>query len=293
MLGVDEWLRCTVFGDRPAQGNPTVVVRLRAWPDDATLRHWAAQADAHEVTFVCANGDAPVRLRWFGPLGEVPDCGHGALAAAAALGNALPEGRNLHDGMHEGLHDGMRDGLHDAVAGPHGVTRSIGYVAGLPTVGMPRMTLSELPRDAVDIGLPVERLFDAGRDYLAVVADEAALREWTPDTGRLAALARIGLIVTAPAANAVAHFRFFAPRAGIPEDFGSASAIPALASYWLESTRSDGVFSQNGPDGGDLSITARLGDATVCVSARVHEGARGRLADWTRPHMAPLSQRAF
>jgi predicted PhzF superfamily epimerase YddE/YHI9 len=268
MRDVDQWLRCSVFGDTPELGNPALVVKLAAWPDDSTLKRLASCARAHasevsEVTFVCVGDDAVIRLRWFGPLGEVPDCGHGTLAAVLALKI------RAHDGP-------LR-----ALVGPQGAERWLTTHSGLPTLGMPRAVLRELPNDVIDIGLPVARLFDAGRDYLAVVDDEAQLRAYRPDIARLMQLPRIGLTITAPRGDAAAYFRFFAPRAGIPEDLGSASVIPSLVACWFGAGCHAGAFVQRGRSGIDLVIPAHCTSSAVYVCARVHELEYGRVEDWS------------
>jgi predicted PhzF superfamily epimerase YddE/YHI9 len=262
MLDVDEWLLASVFGDAPEAGNPAVVVRLAAWPDDAMLAAWTAQWPEREVTFTCIGCDGSLRMRWFGPHGEVPNCGHGAMAAAAAL---------------EVGHDGA---VRVALGGPRAVPLQLTQRAGFATIGLSYQPLYELALDTIDVGVPVTQVFDAGRDYLAVVADEATLRAYVPDLQRLMQLDRIGLIITAPHVDAGACLRFFAPRAGIAEDFASASAVPALVAYWMGAGHNDAVFIQCA--GTDVTIPARLAGGRVFVSGRVYELARGRLGSLPR-----------
>ena len=77
-------------------------------------------------------------------------------------------------------------------------------------------------------------------DLLAVLADEAAVRELDPDVAAVARVCRRedlrGVITTAPAASGAGEHdfvsRFFAPAAGIPEDPVTGSAHTALAPYW-------------------------------------------------------------
>lgn len=84
-----------VFADRPGRGNPASVV-----PEAAGLSAGRMQAIARrlgrETTFVLAGRGKPGiwRLRFFTPAGEIELCGHGTIAALAALaaGGALPPG---------------------------------------------------------------------------------------------------------------------------------------------------------------------------------------------------------
>ena len=55
-------------------------------------------------------------------------------------------------------------------------------------------------------------------DYLAIFDTERAVRELRPDMTALMRLDCLGIIATAPGDHCDFVSRFFAPRAGIPED---------------------------------------------------------------------------
>jgi predicted PhzF superfamily epimerase YddE/YHI9 len=79
----------------------------------------------------------------------------------------------------------------------------------------------------------------AARDYLCVLADEAAVRALKPDMAALARLDKPGAIVTAAARSTLGGevdfvSRFFAPAKGIPEDSATGSAHCTLAPYWAK-----------------------------------------------------------
>jgi predicted PhzF superfamily epimerase YddE/YHI9 len=73
-------------------------------------------------------------------------------------------------------------------------------------------------------------------DYVVEVDDETAVRAVAPDFAALAAIDTRGVSVTACATAPGFDFvsRFFAPRAGIPEDAVTGSAHCALAPLWSE-----------------------------------------------------------
>jgi predicted PhzF superfamily epimerase YddE/YHI9 len=232
-----------------------VVVRLPAWPGDARLLELARSSGVTETTFVRIVGRR-VELRWFTPAAEVPLCGHGALAAAALFRSWLLD------------------------VGAHPVANLEGrlwlYRRG-PEAGvlLAPASITELASDSVRLpDLEPQRVFDAGRDYLVVVDDEAQLLRFRPSAFGLEALDKVGLILSAPAADARAAFRFFAPRAGIPEDDVSISVIPALAAVWGGSVR---AWSFRQATSHPVHIRAALHDERVAVTGEVREFARGTL----------------
>lgn len=202
-----------------------VVVRLAHWLPVAVLHAASRRLPAEEVTFAVTSGST-LALRWFGPHGEVPYCGHGALAASAFLTDRL-------DARHV-----------VALGGPARLHLMLGHERGVPMLQMPAVGITEKEPDHIDLGVPVVRTFDAGRDYLVVLPDAAILRTARPDRARMLALDKVGIILTARTSPATAAFRFFAPRAGIEEDRVSCSVLPALAALWLGDGRDHGTFLQ-------------------------------------------------
>jgi predicted PhzF superfamily epimerase YddE/YHI9 len=96
-----------------------------------------------------------------------------------------------------------------------------------PPVPCPRppaieAALGGAPRDV----LPVPR------DYLAVFDREDEVRALTPRMDRVAELDALGVIATAPGRDVDFVSRFFAPRAGVPEDPVTGSAHCTLIPYW-------------------------------------------------------------
>lgn len=225
MIEIDRWVVARMFGNGPGEGSPMAVVRLAHWLPDAVLYAASRRLPSEEVTFVVTSGST-LTLRWFGPDGEVPYCGHGALAASAFL-------TDRHDTRHV-----------IALGGPGRLRLVLGHERGVPMLQMPAVGLTEMESDHIDLGVSVLRTFDAGRDYLAVLPNAALLRKARPDRASMIALDKIGIILTARMAHATAAFRFFAPRAGIEEDRVSCSVLPALASLWLGDGQDHGIFVQ-------------------------------------------------
>lgn len=259
VLGAGELAHCSVFSPLPGHGNPTVVMRLSAWPATSRLAELAQASGVAETTFVVLE-DGVLDLRWFAGSREVPLCGHGALAAAAVLGRQLPAGE-LHPVRNLPGRLWLSCSAHD------------------PMVAFRAAELRELPVDEYSLGMPAVRLFDAGRDLLVVLADEAALHAVRADAPEIARLPKIGCIVSAPSGDVTAAFRFFAPRAGIAEDRASGSVIPALVACWA--TNGNDRFEFRQCSGWDIRIRARREGTRVLVGGEVVELARHAIADGT------------
>jgi predicted PhzF superfamily epimerase YddE/YHI9 len=262
MLEIDQWVAASVLGHGPGEGNPMVVVQLAHWPPDTVLQAASRRLPAEEVTYA-VNAGGTLRLRWFGPHGEVPYCGHGALAASAFL-------TDRHD---------TRPVV--ALGGPARVRLVLGHEGGVPMLQMPAVGITEQPPGHIDLGVPVSRIFDAGRDYLVVLPDAATLRSARPDRARMLALDKIGLILTAHTSPATAAFRFLAPRAGIDEDRVSCSVLPALAALWLADGPGYGTFLQC--SGVDIPMPVQRIDEGWRVTGPVHVTGRGAWRDVFAP----------
>ena len=70
------------------------------------------------------------------------------------------------------------------------------------------------------------------RDLFVVCEEEEQVRRLAPDLAGLATLDCLGVIVTARGRRCDFVSRFFAPRAGVPEDPVTGSAHCTLVPYW-------------------------------------------------------------
>ncbi len=106
-------------------------------------------------------------------------------------------------------------------------------------------------------------------DYIVEVDSEQAVREVQPDMGRLAEIARRGVIVTAVAGPELAArgvdfvSRFFAPAYGVDEDPVTGSAHCTLGPFWQSRTgRSELTGFQTSARGGLVEVAMR-GDRVI------------------------------
>jgi PhzF family phenazine biosynthesis protein len=205
------------FTDRLFSGNPAGVCLLTDWLPDAVLQSIAAENNLAETAFVVPRG-SHFDLRWFTPVMEMDLCGHATLAPAHVIFRHLGyRGAEVRFETRSGLLT---------------VTRKDEIL----TLDFPSRPAAacEPPADLIQ-GLGVTPVFTAkARDYLAVLPSEQAVRDLRPDLAALERVDCLGIIVTAPGEQGDFVSRFFAPRAGVPEDPVTGSAHCTLIPYWAE-----------------------------------------------------------
>jgi len=250
------------FAEKPFEGNPAAVVPLDAWLPEETMQAIAQENNLAETAFfVPANG--AFHIRWFTPKKEVELCGHATLASAFVL-------------FELSGHDGDTV-VFDSWSGPLSVTRSGGSL----TLDFPARAPQscEIPDDlAKGLGRTPSTCYRSD-DFMAVFEDEASVAGIDPDHGHLERLDLRGVIVTAPAsASPDVDFvaRFFAPKAGIPEDPVTGSAYTQLAPYWSERLGKTVLGAkQISPRGGKL--TCELAGERVLISGRAIKYLEGKI----------------
>ena len=198
-------------------GNPAAICPLENWLEDETMQAIAAENNLAETAFFVNNGDG-FDLRWFTPEMEVDLCGHATLASGHVLFNHLdfkPNQINFHT--------------------KSGVLK-VSQTNELLSMDFPsrKPEATETPQQLID-GLgrtPAEVL--KSRDYFAVFQNEQDILSIQPDFNILDRIDCLGIIITAAGQTSDFVSRFFAPRAGIPEDPVTGSAHCSLVPYWSE-----------------------------------------------------------
>jgi len=205
------------FASKVFSGNPAAICPLENWLPDETMQAVAAENNLAETAFFVKKND-DFELRWFTPEMEVDLCGHATLAASHVLFRHLdfkPNQINFH-----------------TQSGVLNVTKK----NDLLTLNFPsrKPEVTEIPQQLID-GLgkrPAEVL--KSRDYFAVFQNEQEVLSIQPDFNILEQLDCLGIIITAAGQTSDFVSRFFAPRAGIPEDPVTGSAHCSLVPYWSE-----------------------------------------------------------
>lgn len=247
------------FSGRLFGGNPAAVVILEEWLDDVVLQAIAAENNLAETAFVLPEGES-CALRWFTPELEVDLCGHATLAAAQVL-----------------FQHYFRDRDQVAFAtrsGELSVSRS-GEILALDFPSRPGVRVPVDEAMMAALGVKPSEAFQA-RDLLVIFDSEEEVRTYRPDFGRIATLDTFAVIISAPGSDVDFVSRFFAPRAGVPEDPVTGSAHCTLVPYWAERLGKKSLAArQLSARGGELYCELR-GDR-VLIGGRTVEYLRGEI----------------
>jgi PhzF family phenazine biosynthesis protein len=226
------------FTAKPFTGNPAAVCPLEEWLDDATMQAIAAENNLAETAFFVPE-DEGFHLRWFTPTIEVDLCGHATLATGWVIFNRF-------DWPLDSIDFRTRSGT--LTVARDGTRLALDFPARMPA-----------PSAAIDavadaLGARPQQLL-AARDDLAVFATAREVVALTPDMAKIAALDTFAVIATAPGGDGMTDFvsRFFAPRAGVPEDPVTGSAHCTLIPYWAARLDKPKLFArQVSARGGEL-----------------------------------------
>jgi PhzF family phenazine biosynthesis protein len=226
------------FTEKVFRGNPACVCPLERWPRDLLMQAIAAENNVPETAFFLGQ-NGRYKLRWFTPLQEVDLCGHATLAAAWVVFNVM-EKKSEHVTF-------------TSKSGPLRVSRTRKDVYALDFPARPGERIDPPAELVGALGIEPKEVW-AARDYMAVYETEEQVRALRPDIGRLRAMKddKLGVIVTAPGEKSDFVSRFFAPKAGIPEDPVTGSAHCTLIPYWAERLGKDQLYA--------LQVSRRQGE---------------------------------
>ena len=203
------------FTNRVFGGNPAAVVIMNDWLPDEVLQSIARENNLSETAFVIPRDDW-FDLRWFTPTVEVDLCGHATLASAWVLfENGFWPDEEIAFETQSGRLTVRRQGEWLAMNFPSRPPRPTDPDAAV----------------AAALGAAPAELHES-RDLLAVFGEQAEVEALRPDIGAIARLEAYAIIATAPGDSCDFVSRFFAPRAGVPEDPVTGSAHCTLVPYW-------------------------------------------------------------
>ncbi len=241
------------FASRVFGGNPAGVVPLAAWLPDRFMQAIAAENNVAETAFFVpatgvARGAADFHIRWFTPTIEIDLCGHATLASAHVLFRHLGfKADRVRFSSHSGPLDVFRQDDRLVLDFPSRPAHTVTAPTGLA--------------DALGAHPTEVRV---ARDLLVIFDTEETVRLLTPEMSRIAGLDAFAVIVTAPASTPGVDFvsRFFAPRAGVPEDPATGSAHCTLIPYWAARLGRAKLHAlQVSPRGGELFCEHRPASA--------------------------------
>ncbi|MFB6396790.1 PhzF family phenazine biosynthesis protein [Polymorphospora lycopeni] len=271
-------------------GSPTAVVD-EAPLSDAQRRLVPVLAGTSHAVFMSVGDDGRgqplVSLRFFTTGGELPACGHGTVAALAALTERAAStggteyhatlrtagGRTFHgsgirrdDGVHARFDPGPIE-LHEPLPDEREpVLAALGVTARALAPGACTATLGR-------------------RRLLVPVTSIAALTALAPDFGRLRdACDRFGLlgcyVHTAPTPAGRLAARMFAPSIGVPEDIANANSTACLAAHLARQGITDIAADMGDTVGSPATITATSQPGQS--GPRIHVGGVARITDTHR-----------
>jgi predicted PhzF superfamily epimerase YddE/YHI9 len=240
------------FTSRIFGGNPAAVVILKEdWLADELLQAIASENNLSETAFVITRSQ-PFPLRWFTPKIEVDLCGHATLASAyVLLTHYFP--------AHSQVKFATRSG--ELI-----VARSGGQLAmDFPARPGERIPVSDEMIAALG-AKPIEAY--RARDLLTIFPAETEVAALKPNLELVAALDAFAVIASAKGDQVDFVSRFFAPRAGIPEDPVTGSAHCTLIPYWAGRLGKNVLIArQLSARGGELTCEIKRGRVQIAGDA--------------------------
>jgi PhzF family phenazine biosynthesis protein len=248
------------FTSRIFGGNPAAVVILEQnWLADELLQAIAAENNLSETAFVITHTQ-PFPLRWFTPKIEVDLCGHATLASAyVLLKHYFPAYRQVKFATRSG----------ELIVGLRGSQLTMDFPAR-PGEQVP------ISNDIIAaLGTKPTEVYLA-RDLLAIFSAEAEVAALKPNLEAVAALDAFAVIASAKGNKVDFVSRFFAPRAGVPEDPVTGSAHCTLIPYWARRLGKNVLIArQLSVRGGELTCEMKgdrvliAGDAVEYLSGEI------------------------
>jgi len=251
------------FTDKPFAGNPAAVCMLTEARDAGWMQKVAAEMNLAETAFLLKQENM-FTLRWFTPTIEVDLCGHATLASAHVLWEAAylrPD---------QPARFSTRSG--------HLTCERKGAWIEMDFPAEPEEKTSPPPGLEKALGITASYVGKNRFDYLVEVDSEETVRKLKPNFGLLEEIPTRGIIVTSRASSPGYDFvsRFFAPRAGIPEDPVTGSSHCCLGPFWKTRLhKNEFVAYQASARGGVVRI--RLGGNRVSLGGQAVTVFRGEL----------------
>ena len=236
------------FTNETFRGNPAATALVEEFPEEAKMQQIAAEMNLSETAFVKPLAQNHFQLRWFTPTREVPLCGHATLAMAHYLREIDQIATDVQL-IFSTLSGDLQISFEDC-----------SIVMDFPAAFYVNCSerSQQVLANMLD-GIPYQCLGQS-EDYLTVLLEsESAVQNFQPKYDRIAQLDGFGFIITAIADRHHPYdfvSRFFAPKAGIPEDPVTGSAHCSLTPYWAKHLGKNTLRARQ--------LSARTGDLEVC-----------------------------
>ena len=261
----------------PFSGNPAGVCIVPGRMDTPWMQLLAAEVKQAETAFLYPENDG-FRLRWFTPKMEVALCGHATLASAHVL-------------WQEGI---LKKGEEARFYTQSGLLKA-SQKEDLIVLDFPAKPAApcEKPKGLEEaLGATVVSLGHNGTAYLAELASDQAVREVKPDFKLLESFLTPelhGVIITAASEDPTYDFvsRFFAPKAGIPEDSVTGSVHCCLGPFWQGRLKKNTFSAYQASERGGILQVRCEGDR-VFLGGKALTVIQGELSQFAEEHNRPI-----
>ena len=170
------------FSKKVFSGNPAAVCILDNWLSDRVMQAIASENNLSETAFININ-TKPFGIRWFTPECEMGLCGHATLASARVLFDEY-----LHKDQKEITFSSQRGLLKT-------IKKSEQIFLDFPADEPIEQEINNVIRESV--GANIQQLFKGRDDYLAILDNEASIRNISVNMSKVSELDARGLIVSA------------------------------------------------------------------------------------------------
>ena len=208
----------SVFSQLDTLGNPAAVCFLNSneFSDSIFLQKIAKKINISEVTFIHEVED-DFFLRWFSPLKEVDICGHGTIAAFELL---TSKGFCSND-------EWVVLKSKKYILKLRRFSQKSTIILQLPVFNLLEIEMSTLS-EIIDFSF-VRSFSSTKLDYIVEIDSLDKLRRVSIDFNLLANMQRRGLIACFADFNSnKIYYRYFCPKLGFNEDFGTGSAFSTI-----------------------------------------------------------------
>ena len=204
------------FASNIFEGNPSAVIPLQKWLEDALMQKIAMENNLSETVFFL-NEQEKYHIRWFTPKAEVDMCGHATLASAYVI--------------FEELHEQTNEIVFSSKSGDLIVKKE---TDGSLVMDFPLQKINEcpIPQQIIDSFAHKPIACYKSMDYIVIFENEKDILEAQPNLELLKSPDARGVCIASISSEYDFVTRFFAPKYGIDEDPVTGSAFTQLVSYF-------------------------------------------------------------
>ena len=233
------------FSKKVFSGNPAAVCILDNWLSDEVMQAIASENNLSETAFINMN-TKPFGIRWFTPECEMGLCGHATLASARVLFDEYmdKDQKEITFSAQRGLLKTFK--------------KSEQIFLDFPADKPIEQKIVDVVRESV--GANIQQLFKGRDDCLAILDNEASIRNISVNMSKVSELDARGLIVSAQGDEYDFVSRCFYPKSKIDEDPVTGSAHTLLIPYWADILKKNNLKAYQCSERGGALICELKGD---------------------------------